>query len=101
MDVVLTALFGAVILLAIACMRLWRSLGRQDTARKQLLAEARERREEREGEMELTGAPPSREATARALAGEHTNERVREEREQKVRSAAHSKSFVIESREDV
>ena len=100
MDVLLTALFGAVILLAIACMRLWRSLGRQDTARKQLLAEARERRAEREGEMELTGAPLSREATARVL-GEHTNERVREEREQKVRSAARSKSFVVESRADV
>ena len=50
MDVVLTALLVAAMMLALACVRLWRWYGCKDVARKQLLAEARARREERERE---------------------------------------------------
>ena len=98
--------------LAIACACLWRK--RHDAARQdqELLAEAKARCQEREGETELSAneyvslppsaAPPPHyeaEHTPRALA-EHTKERVREERQSEA-MRKHASSYVIKAREEV
>ena len=100
---------------AIMCACLWRK--RNDTAREELLAEAKARRQEHEqGETELAqsedghrsaGTEPSNVTdetavhTSRAPLAEHAKERVREERKIEAATRKHSPSYEVHAREDV
>ena len=99
MDVILFALLIAVLVVVVACARLVR--GRQDWCAPLSLTTQKQGENEAfrwayPGETELY----SSEQTPRALS-EHAQERLREERQQEARSAQHSSSYVMESREDV